>query len=427
MPRLASFLSNQLILFVCYSVQEQNRSRRVVYMIEFRTEQNLLLSTYEPDVSNIKWVLNKFKDGEVASILKTFNIKKEDVYGDLDKVEEDGAITFVLGEIAGDYFKINREILSIDFDLFFHRGIPLKQEMFVAVKSVSIFKQLNEIYDGKKIYIGGESKDDNISIECFNELVKNFPNYYELRKYVQARINGLLKEELDISDNAEKKYQKYINKKGRDEGRIGESIIEVKLAEKETYRFMHNRLQEMLDDENEYNEGKWQDEILNIVQFIYPKYIRVFKKVKIQDCHTPKPRELDFLLIDANGHLDIIEIKKPFEDRMLSKSRYRDNHIPLRELSGTIMQVEKYIYYLNTWGITGEEELTEKYKSELPNNFKIKIVNPSGIIIMGRENTFSNEQKKDFEVIKRKYKNIVDIITYDELLNRLSVLSENIS
>jgi hypothetical protein len=30
--------------------------------------------------------------------------------------------------------------------------------------------------------------------------------------------------------------------------------------------------------------------------------------------------------------------------------QYRNNHIPLRELSGAVMQIEKYIYYLNRWG-----------------------------------------------------------------------------
>ena len=42
---------------------------------------------------------------------------------------------------------------------------------------------------------------------------------------------------------------------------------------------------------------------------------------------------------------------------------------------------------------------------------------------MGREDTLSTKQKKDFEIVKRKYKSIVDIVTYDELLNRLRVLS----
>ena len=63
--------------------------------------------------------------------------------------------------------------------------------------------------------------------------------------------------------------------------------------------------------------------------------------------------------------------------------------------------------------------MTEKYKDKLPNNLKINITNPKGIIIMGREHNLSPNQIGDFEVIKRKYNNIIDIMTYDDLIKRL--------
>lgn len=83
------------------------------------------------------------------------------------------------------------------------------------------------------------------------------------------------------------------------------------------------------------------------------------------------------------------------------------------------MQIEKYIYNLNRWGQKGERFLTEKYKNSLPSNFKLRITNPNGIVIMGRDEELNLEQHQDFEVIKRKYKNVVDIITYDGLIRRL--------
>ncbi len=43
---------------------------------------------------------------------------------------------------------------------------------------------------------------------------------------------------------------------------------------------------------------------------------------------------------------------------------------------------------------------------------------------MGRENNLTNEQLGDFEIIKRKYKNVIDIITYDELIKRIEQLIE---
>lgn len=170
-----------------------------------------------------------------------------------------------------------------------------------------------------------------------------------------------------------------------------------------------------------YSENQWQKEILQFVLLLFPKYIAVFEKVKFRDIYSQKTRELDYGLIDFQGHLDVVEIKKPFNSSIISDGLYRDNHIPRRELSGTIMQIEKYIYYLNKGGTECETNLTKKYINELPEGMKIKIVNPTGMIIMGRDNNLSKSQLSDFEIIKRKYKNIIDIFTYDDLLRRLEM------
>lgn len=98
----------------------------------------------------------------------------------------------------------------------------------------------------------------------------------------------------------------------------------------------------------------------------------------------------------------------------------------MRELSGTVMQIEKYIFHLNKWGNQGEQKLTEKYKKELPPDLKIKITNPCGMIIMGRNKGLSINQQNDFEVVKRKYRNVMDIITYDDLIGRLGFIIESL-
>ena len=171
-----------------------------------------------------------------------------------------------------------------------------------------------------------------------------------------------------------------------------------------------------------YNETQWQKEILQVIQFLYPKYIKAFREAPIRDSLAGKNRSIDFLLVDASGYVDGIEIKKPFAECIVSSNRYRDNHVPMKELSGTIMQLEKYLYHLNRWGEAGEIKLNRLYASELPAGMKIKIVNPSGMIIMGRDNTLTDDQKTDFEVIRRKYRHVVEIMTYDDLLRRLKML-----
>ena len=38
---------------------------------------------------------------------------------------------------------------------------------------------------------------------------------------------------------------------------------------------------------------------------------------------------------------------------------------------------------------------------------------------MGRSNHFNRQQKDDFELIKRQYKHIAEIMTYDDLIQRI--------
>jgi len=104
----------------------------------------------------------------------------------------------------------------------------------------------------------------------------------------------------------------------------------------------------MLADENTYTESIWQAHILQIIQLLNPKYIQAIANVRIPG-EDGSNRFIDTLLVDASGNVDVIEIKKPFDKSIVTEAVYRDNHIPLRELSGSVMQVEKYIHRLNRW------------------------------------------------------------------------------
>jgi hypothetical protein len=179
----------------------------------------------------------------------------------------------------------------------------------------------------------------------------------------------------------------------------------------------------MLKDAEVYSEEEWQKLIVNFLLLLYPKYIAIIEKLHIKDFYSDPlkstPRYIDLTLVDANGTIDIIEIKKPFDNCLLSKAKYRDNYTPKNELSGAVMQAEKYIFHLNKWGRDGEVEILKKHKDKLPPNFEIKVTNPKAILILGRDKDFANDQKFDFEIIKRKYTNVMDIMTYDDLLRRL--------
>lgn len=101
------------------------------------------------------------------------------------------------------------------------------------------------------------------------------------------------------------------------------------------------------------------------------------------------------------------------------KSEYRNNYVDGRDLEGAIVQIEKYIYILNHEGEDRVNKIRKIMSSNLPDNINVRVVNPQGILILGRSDTLTDPQRFDFEIIKRQHKNIVDIMTYDDLLERL--------
>jgi len=60
-----------------------------------------------------------------------------------------------------------------------------------------------------------------------------------------------------------------------------------------------------------------------LIQLIFPKYVAVLENVQIEDHYSipgrTKNRFIDIALVDANGNLDVIEIKRPFDDVLLRR------------------------------------------------------------------------------------------------------------
>jgi hypothetical protein len=383
-------------------------------MIDFKVKNDLVVLIYYP---TNHWVIEAFEKKKEVTIKKSFIFLRADL--DLQDTDEDNGISaFILGRLVGNYFEIEGRMLGIEHSLFINKNIKISKSFFIAKSNVSVFRKINRLIDGD-FYIGGDNENAFPEKE-FRRLIKDFPNSYEVEKYVDARIGSILSNYFESASDSEEKYNRYLNKR---KSKKGDNVYDnLKEGELIKYEIILSKLENMLANEGLYNERQWQTEILQIILLLYPKYIRVFEKVRIKHAYKKTYKELDFLLIDSNGSVDIIEIKRSSAKKIITERTYRDNYIPYGELSGAVMQIEKYIFHLNKWGKKGEDKLTEKYKKELPKKFKIKITNPSGLIIMGRDVGLSPAQKDDFEVIKRKYKNIIDIITYDDLLKRLNFI-----
>ena len=390
-------------------------------MISISSKRGKLLLRYEPEQSGPEWVDEKLRqEGQVSINNRIFTFGLDDLVDGTDPEElSEDARTFVLGIDVGVYYKIDRRILGLKQDLMLSKQTPLSMKTFIAERNISVFKKINSLVD-EPIIIGGDLAGA-IPFDEFQEILNSFPTSTELTLYAGARISRVLKDYFGTMSKAQLKLDSYLSQKKtiRSTSRI--QILESDELNK--FEYVREELDEMLKQAETYNEKDWQKLIVQFLLLIFPKYIAVLENLKIKDFYSnpikAKDRFIDLMLVDANGTIDIIEIKKPFDNCLLSRGKYRDSYTPQAELSGSVMQVEKYIFHLKKWGREGEKQILKKQKSKLPDNFAIRITNPKAMIILGRDRDFTDDQRFDFEIIRREYANVIDIMTYDDLLRRL--------
>jgi hypothetical protein len=388
--------------------------------IEFFKEDSRLWLLYRP--LNPGWIHEHLKHDEPIRLRNTFAFDAGDCIpladDDEDQqpaIEDAEEFAFALGDLVGEYYRVSRQVVGTDSTFHFHESVPLSAKVFVAERNISVLSRIDRMVT-EDVFIGGAA-DGAMPWAAYQHLLSRFPTTHELTLYASARVGACVDDYLNTSSDTETRYQKYLNKRI---GSVGSDVLDAfRPQEAAKYRALAAKLRQMLANESSYSEKQWQDEILDIIRLLYPKYILVFSGTPVFDSINKKRRFLDLMLVDSCGNVDLIEIKRPFDKCVVSEKVYRDNYIPLKELIGAVMQIEKYILYLNKWGQQGEDELNKRYSDKLPHGLRLKVINPKGFIILGRENNMTPAQRDDFEVIKRKYANVIDIVTYDDLLSRL--------
>lgn len=392
--------------------------------IDIYTENNFLVFYYEaeyPEGNNVEWVLNNLEENESCTIAKSFHFKKIDLL-DYDKEN----FSFVRFNIANrieynniKYYQVKKHILNIKFDLLFEESCNISINYFFTVRKLSIFKIIDDIGIGDILIVGG-TEENSISEKDYKKILASLPNTYELNLYDQSRVFSTLKNYFPTNKDKLFQFNRYVENRKIENTEINQ----LDFAEIDIQRFSITleTLKEMLLNEDSYSEVEWQKQIIKIVQIIFPKYIIAVRESKILKGIAKKDKHIDILLGDVNGNVDLIEIKKPYGIELLRKNPYRENYIPSAALQGAVMQAEKYIFYLMKNGKVAEDFLdkqTEKIRSK---EYHFHIVNPKSIIIMGHTSNFDEQQKTDFEVIKRKYTNVLDIISYEDLIYRLETI-----
>lgn len=405
-------------------------------MIQIQANEAELVLVYSPDYAP-GWVSHELESSGEVTLSRVFTFENRDV---VEKGGEEDDWVFRLGELDGDYFRIPGRILSTEVDILLHRTlVGLGRKAFIAERGISIFRRLEKSL-GKQvpeIRVGGDSDAESvISDDLFKELVRKFPNTSDMNRYANNRVLAVLDESLP--DSVRKRASRSQPQADRELfEQTPAPLRPVVSLEYQKFEALRDTYAEYLKNSDAYNEGEWQKLIVEFLLLLFPKYVAVLEKVPLKDTYSDVSktiwRQIDVMLVDAVEHIDILEVKQPFETCLLSKSQYRDNYVPKRELSGTIMQLEKYIFHLQKWGSEGEVYLNKKYVGQLPDDLKIRITNPSGLVIAGRNlssknagHPFDHAESLDFELIRRKYSRIVDIITYDDLFKRIENVLERL-
>lgn len=399
-------------------------------MVKFvRTDKEMFLE-YEREFGSNAWVWNQLTTEGSVVISSVFYFDRADLMNppaNAEATSEDFTYSFAFGSFEDEYVRIPGRVLGIDNDVLMPKDTKFKRTLFAAERNISIFGRIAVLLEHKDPIVIGGTREGTIPLTVFEELLGKFPSSYEINRYAEARVHTVLSAHLEGMKDARGRYEDYLDK--RMNGRTTRLDLEfLKTIEIEKYILIRDLIKEALETKSELSEGEWQKLMISFLLLLFPKYIKILENVAINDYYSDRTKKtsryIDVALVDANGNLDVIEVKKPFEDKILRKSEYRGNSIPTSELSGSIMQAEKYLFHLSKWGVRGEKALTEKYAERLPKGMEIRISNPKAIVIVGRDQIsgadMTDGQLLDFEIIKRKYANIIDIITYDDLLRRLN-------
>lgn len=380
--------------------------------ISFEKKDKELILCYSPAMGTDE-LSDRLSSGEDIWIKHTFLVNKTL----LRETDEDGledSLRFCIGSFDDSYTLIDPVVVNTNHRFFFSNDIALKQQMLVAYRNISILRKIDDLIE-KDFYIGGTwDEKGGIPYEVYQSLLDSFPKTAELDRYADNQIASHIKEYFPECDKFEKIFEQFLSRKKQTRNALSKND-EIELAQ---FSVALEELKRLLNSSAGISEADWQIRIQNILQLLYPKYILCTREIVFSgiDGYDKRP---DFILVDANGYVDVLEIKKPDVQILTKQASYRNNYVPVRELSGAIQQIEKYIFCLTSIE-KSQQEVINKLSLLLPDTIRPEIVNPQGILIAGRSNMFNAQQRRDFELIKRQYKHVADIMTYDDLVDRFN-------
>lgn len=380
--------------------------------IYFEIHNNEFWVCHTPE-RGIEYYQHSLDQGKTETIKSVFTVSKDLLRDENELIEE---IKFCVGYIEGEYVHFIRNVIETDHEFYFSKDIRFKMNLFWANQNISVLRKIDAIIE-RDFYVGGNWEEQGgISENTYLELIKKFPKSAELKKYAHYRISNILKEYYPECDKYEEIYEKYMSRKRPPPADQYSSLSFNKKIEYEQFKTAYDEMKVLIENSG-VDERVWQEKVHEVLCLLYPQYIFASREIQFLGLDKYK-KQPDVLLVDVNGYVDILEIKKA-DIHLLREHKYRNNFVPSSEFSGAIQQIEKYVFCLNTQEFARDKVKKDLYSQGASQEMDIKIMNPQGMLLLGRSNDFNEQQRNDFELIKRQYRHIVDIMSYDDLLARL--------
>ena len=92
-------------------------------MFRFSIEDEKLLVSYMPE-RGVDWIFDVLKKSDVCNSKNTFYITKDVLLDDFSDYVSD-EIQFVLGVEDSNYIKLDKNVLNIDYDIYFDINIKM--------------------------------------------------------------------------------------------------------------------------------------------------------------------------------------------------------------------------------------------------------------------------------------------------------------
>lgn len=132
-------------------------------------------------------------------------------------------------------------------------------------------------------------------------------------------------------------------------------------------------------------DDSWQSWIYNNRWLFGTQYGQIIQKEKVGFDNIP-----DFLLLTADGFLDVLEIKKPSSPVLVDDSSHAGSYRWSSEASEALAQADNYLTHTNSNHLAISQRIREKY------NLEINAIKPRAIILIGKSDKWSNKKRERF-------------------------------